>query len=83
MRRVGCTDGFPVGDGRGETVGQFAAGLSGGALLLVPGILLLGFAGEAGRTVQHEDGVVGYVVGQGVGVDEAVVEGQRLRGWGR
>ena len=71
-------DGFPIGGGRRETVGQFAAGLAGSALLLVPGILFLGFSGEAGRTVQHQDGVVGDVVGQGVGVEQAVVEGQDL-----
>ena len=70
--------GLPVGGRRGEPVGQFAALLAGGALLFVAGLLLLGFAGQTGRAVHDQDRVFGDIVGQGVGVEQAVVEGHDL-----
>ena len=54
-----AVQGLPVGGRRGESVGQFTPRLAVGTLLLVARFLLLSFARETRRTVQHHDCVSG------------------------
>ena len=69
----------PLGGGRRKTVGEFPTVLAAGPLLLVLGLLLLRFPGQTVGPVHHNDGVSRKVIGQGMPVEEPVVERKGFR----